>query len=147
MFKPKRILVATDFTAESDAALREAIGIGEQFRSTIYLLHVIPEPVQYGFYYPLDEPLIAAGYGRLRDIAERRMDEMIRRVGPDSIVQIMKEIRFGNTIDEIIAAERDHDIELVMAATHRPRHRWLGDTHHVMYDLVSRSACEAIIVR
>lgn len=147
MFKPKRILVTTDFSDESDAALREAIGIGEQFRSTVYLLHVIPEPVQYGFDYPLDEPLIAAGHGRLRNEAARRMDEMIGRVAPDSIVQIMKEIRFGNTVDEIIAVERDRDIDLVMAATHRPHRRWLGDTHHLMKDLVNRSACETIIVR
>jgi len=147
MFKPKRILVTTDFNAESDAALGEAVGIGERFRSTIYLLHVIPEPVQYGFDYPLDESLIAAGHVRLRDEAMRRMDEMIRRVAPDSIVQIIKEIRFGNTVNEIIAAERDHGIDLVMAAAHKPRRRWLGDTHRLMRHLVNRSSCETIIVR
>ena len=147
MFKPKRILVTTDFTAECDVALREAVGIGEQFRSTIYLLHVIDEPLQYGFDYPLAESVIAAGHDRLRDEALSRMDEMISRVAPDSMVQIMKEIRFGSTIHEIIAAERDHGIDLVMAATHRPRRRWLGNNHHLMKDLVNRSTCEAMIVR
>ena len=58
--------VTTDFSDESDSALREAVGIGEQFRSTVYLLHVIPEPWQYGVDYVLSEPMIAAEKGSCR---------------------------------------------------------------------------------
>ncbi len=147
MFKPKRILVTTDFTDESDTALREAIGIGEQFRSTIYLLHVIPEIWQYGVDYVLSEPVITAEKNRLREEAELRMDEAIRRIAPDSLVQTVKEVRFGNTIDEIVNVEQEHAIDLVMAAPHKPRRRWLGDSHHLMKDLVNRSVCETMVVR
>ncbi|HNW28982.1 MAG TPA: universal stress protein [Spirochaetota bacterium] len=147
MFKPKRILVTTDFTDESDSALREAVGIGEQFRSTVYLLHVIPEIEQCAVDYCLAEQEIIAEKNKLRKEAEQMMDEMVRRVAPDSMVQIVKEVRFGNTVDEIVSAERERAVDLVMAAPHRKRRHWLGETHPLMRDLVSRSVCETMLVR
>ncbi len=147
MFKPKRILVTTDFSDESDAALREAVGIGEQFRSTIYLLHVIPEIMQYGVDYYLSEPVITAEKNKLRDEAELRMDEMIRRIAPDTMVQIVKEVRFGHIIDEIVADEHERGIDLVIAAPHKPRRRWLPDTHHLIKNLANKSICETMVVR
>jgi nucleotide-binding universal stress UspA family protein len=147
MFKPKRILVATDFTHESDSALREAVGIGEQFRSTIYLLHVIPFIQQCSVDYCLSEPEIIAENKKLREEAEFKMDEMIRRNAPDPVIQIVKEIRFGHPIDEIINFEHERSIDLVIAAPHRPKHGWLRDSHHLMKDLVDRSTCEAMVVR
>ncbi|HOT46386.1 MAG TPA: universal stress protein [Spirochaetota bacterium] len=147
MFKPKRILVTTDFTDESDSALREAVGIGEQFRSTVYLLHVIPEIEQCAVDYCLAESVIMAEKNKLRGEAEQRMDEMVRRIAPDSMVQIVKEVRFGNTVDEIVSVERERAIDLVMAAPHRKRSHWLGETHPLTRDLVSRSVCETMLVR
>lgn len=146
MFKPKRILVTTDFTDESDTALREAVGIGEQFRSTIYLLHVIPEIQQCAADYCLSEPEMAAERNMLRNEAESRMDEMTRRSAPDAVIQIVKEVRFGNTIDEIVAFEHEHAIDLAMAAPHRKRRMWFG-AHHLSKDLVDRSSCETMLVR
>ena len=147
MFKPKRILVTTDFSDESAAALRETVGIGEQFRSTIYLLHVIPEIEQCAVDYCLSESALLAEKNKLRDEAEQKMDEMIRSIDRDRMVQIVKEIRFGGAVDAIVSFEHERAIDLVVAAPHRQKRRWLGDTHHLMKDLVNRSACETIIVR
>ncbi len=147
MFKPKRILVTTDFSEESQKALREAVGIGEQFRSTIYLLHVIPEIEQCAVDHCLSESALMAEKTKLRDEAEYRMDEMIRTIDPDRIVQIVTEVRFGNTVDAIVSFEHERAIDLVVAAPHRQRRRWLGEIHHFMKDLVNRSACETMVVR
>ncbi|MBP7734389.1 MAG: universal stress protein [Spirochaetes bacterium] len=147
MFKPKRILVTTDFSAESDRALREALGIGEQFRSTIYLLHVIPEIEQCAVDYCLTESVLQAEKNKLRDEAEYKMDEMIGKIDPDRMVQIVKVIRFGNTVDVIVSFELERAIDLVVAAPHKPQRRWFGDTHHFMKDLVNRSVCETMVVR
>jgi universal stress protein A len=147
MFKPKRILVTTDFSSESDKALIEAIGIGEQFRSTIYLLHVVPEIQQCAVDYCLSESEILAEKNKLRDEAEYKMDEMIGTIAPDRMVQIVKEVRFGNTVDAIVSFEHERAIDLVVAAPHRPRRRWLGEAHHFMKDLVNKSVCETMVVR
>lgn len=147
MFKPKRILVTTDFSDVSDAALREAVGIGEQFRSTVYLLHVMPKIQQCAGDYCLSEQEIAEEKNKLRNEAESRMDKMMRRIAPDSVVQIVKQVRFGNTVDEIVAFEHEQAIDLAMAAPHRPHRRLMGDTHHLMRELVDRSSCETMVVR
>ena len=49
---------------------------------------------------------------------------MIRRIAPDSLVQIVKEVRFGATVDEILRFERENAIDLAMAAPHRRRTHW-----------------------
>jgi nucleotide-binding universal stress UspA family protein len=41
MFAPKNILVPTDFSKYSDAALKKAVDIAAQYDSKIYLLHVM----------------------------------------------------------------------------------------------------------
>ena len=41
MFAPKKILVPTDFSEYSDAALKYAIDVAKQGSAKIYLLHVI----------------------------------------------------------------------------------------------------------
>jgi nucleotide-binding universal stress UspA family protein len=147
MFKPKRILVTTDFSAESDAALREAVGIGEQFRSTIYLLHVIPGITPCGVDYCLSDADISSVEARLRDDADLRMREMIKRVAPDTMAEIVKEIRFGSVVTEAVALEHERAIDLVIAAPHRQRRRWRKDTHHLLTALVNKSACETMVVR
>ena len=147
MFKPKRILVTTDFNEESDAALREAVGIGEQFRSTIYLLHVIPGIQPCGVDYCLSDAEVATVESRLAQEADLRMREMINRVAPDSIAEIVREVRFGMVIDEAIALERERAIDLVIAAPHRHRRRWMRDTHHLVTSLVNKSACETMVIR
>ncbi len=45
MFEPKRILVATDFSRYSDKALRIAVDMAMEYKTHIYLLHVISEAV------------------------------------------------------------------------------------------------------
>lgn len=147
MFKPKRILVTTDFNAESDAALREAVGIGEQFRSTIYLLHVIPGIQACGVDYCLSDAEIALLRTRLQDEAEHRMREMTDRVAPDTMAEIVREIRFGDVVKEAITLEHERAIDLVIAAPHKTRRRWLKGTHHLVDALVNKSTCETMIVR
>lgn len=46
MFAPKNILVPTDFSKYSDAALQKALDIAIQYEAKIHLLHVITENVQ-----------------------------------------------------------------------------------------------------
>lgn len=147
MFKPKRILVTTDFSAESDAALREAVGIGEQFRSTIYLLHVIPGVTPCGVDYCLSDADVSSVEGRIKKETELKMKEMIKRVAPDTMAEIVQEIRFGSVVDEAVALEHERGIDLVIAAQHRPHRRWWKDTHHLVTSLVNKSACETMVVR
>ena len=46
MFKPKKILVPTDFSEYSDKALQKALDIAQQSGAEINLLHVITQEIR-----------------------------------------------------------------------------------------------------
>ena len=79
--------------------------------------------------------------------SEINMKEMVGRVAPDTMAEIVREIRFGDIVKEAVALEHERSIDLVIAAPHRPRRRWLKETHHLVRDLVNKSACETMVVR
>lgn len=47
MFKPYRILVATDLSENSDKAIRQAYDIAQQYNPEVIVLYVMKDPVQY----------------------------------------------------------------------------------------------------
>jgi len=59
MFAPKAILVPTDFSEFSDNALRYAVDIGRNYRSRVYLLHVVGIIQQCSADYCLDGATVA----------------------------------------------------------------------------------------
>jgi nucleotide-binding universal stress UspA family protein len=58
--------VATDFTDESDAALREAFDIGKKFQASVRLLHLIDDIRQCAIDYCLSESEILAEKNKIR---------------------------------------------------------------------------------
>ena len=58
MLKLETLLVATDFSADADAALEQAIGVAKEMGSRIHLIHVYHLPAYaaapWGYSYPTD---------------------------------------------------------------------------------------------
>jgi nucleotide-binding universal stress UspA family protein len=118
MFEPKRILVPTDFTADSDRALREAIDIAATSRGKVYLLHVDQRlPLAVGDAV-LDPEVIAAVERDDERVTRQRMLEAIGRVASQADVEIEIDERHGTTLEEIAAYMRDKLIDLVVIGPH-----------------------------
>ncbi len=118
MFEPKRILVPTDFTADSDRALREAIDIAATSRGKVYLLHVDQRlPLAVGDAV-IDPEVIAAVERDDERVARQRMLEAIGKVASQSDVEIEIDERHGATLEEIAAYMRDKLIDLVVIGPH-----------------------------
>ena len=118
MFEPKRILVPTDFTADSDRALREAIDIAATSRGKVYLLHVDQRlPLAVGDAV-IDPEVIAAVERDDERVARQRMLEAIGRVASQADVEIEIDERHGATLEEIAAYMRDKLIDLVVIGPH-----------------------------
>ncbi len=122
MFEPKNILVPTDFTENSDRALREAIDIAEKYHSRIYLLHVIEQsviPCAADYCLPLEtvEKLEKEKMDRSRD----KMAEEVSKVSSRTPVEINYDIRMGLPTDVILQEQEDHDIDLIVMASHRKK--------------------------
>ena len=69
--EPKNILIATDFSPESESALQYALAIAVRYRSKIDLVHVL-EPVAHDF---LDTARMNVVEEQLRRTAEERMEK------------------------------------------------------------------------
>ena len=147
MFKPNNILIATDFTDESDTALREGLDIAEKFQSSVHVLHVIEDIQQCAVDYCLSEPDIMAEKNKLREEGMQKIEAELRRLARERRIPLIKEIRFGNTVDEIVKYEGEKKIDLVITAPHRSQKRRWKNVPHLTQSLVNKSLCETMVVR
>ena len=91
MFEPRRILVPTDFTEDSDRALREAIDIASATSGKVYLLHVDERmPIVVGDAV-LDPKVVAATEKSDELIARRKMVE--EGFGWGKVVGLLRKLR------------------------------------------------------
>ena len=108
-----RILVTTDYSAESDRALDYALALARRYDARIYLAHVIaPDPFLYA------EPALAeATYEKVRQAAEQGMADILvsgkMRGVPHEV--LLEEGSVWPAIEKLIA---EHEIDLVVTATH-----------------------------
>jgi nucleotide-binding universal stress UspA family protein len=118
MFEPKRILVPTDFTADSDRALREAIDIAAASRGKVYLLHVDQRlPLAVGDAV-IDPEVIAAVERDDERVARQRMLEAVGKAASQADVEIEIDERHGATLEEIVAYMKEKLIDLVVIGPH-----------------------------
>lgn len=109
------ILLATDFSPSSDAAMHYARTMAEHYDAKLYLLHVLPpEPhieIPLDMAPELDAPLAAA---------EQNLGRLLQL---DGLKQIIREplVERGEVADVIPAMIKKHDIDLVVLGTHGRR--------------------------
>ena len=118
MFAPRRILVPTDFTDDSDRALKEAIDIAAASRGRVYMLHVdqsVPFAVGESVVYP---EVINAVEENDQLVARQKMIEEARKVASQTEVEIEFDERHGVTFEEILAYMKDQMIDLVVIEPH-----------------------------
>jgi nucleotide-binding universal stress UspA family protein len=118
MFAPRKILVPTDFTEDSDRALREAIDIAAVSHGKVYLLHVdrgVPIVVGESV---VDQRVVVAVEKDDEEIARQKMLEEIRKVAMQTDVEIEIDERHGVTFEQILVYMRDKLIDLVVIEPH-----------------------------
>jgi nucleotide-binding universal stress UspA family protein len=118
MFAPRKILVPTDFTADSDRALREAIDIAAVSHGKVYLLHVdqgVPIVVGESV---IDQRVVVAVEENDEAIARQKMLEEIRKVALQTDVEIEIDERHGVAFEQILAYMKDKLIDLVVIEPH-----------------------------
>ena len=132
------ILVPTDFSATSDAALKYAIDMARSFSAQLFLLHV---PGETGENFEANFPV-----GRFETAARERLGMFLSE---DEIVRLHPEyaLRIGAPADEIVRYADARDIDLIIMGTHGRS----GIAHLLMGSVaehVVRSApCPVLLVR
>jgi nucleotide-binding universal stress UspA family protein len=116
--KPTRILVPTDFSAPSDAALVCARRLAARFGASLCLLHVLEDSVVAGTasseVFVAESPDLHAA--RLKNALER----LAHRVAPHDRTQLRatSEVIFGSSARTIVDYAADNEYDLIVMGTH-----------------------------
>ena len=94
----KTILVPTDFSESSNIALQIAIDLAKQQNARIHLLHVAP------FRQGADE--------------KEMMEKQLAKFPEAKSVEVIQEIRKGKIHEEILKAQTEKNIDLIVIARH-----------------------------
>lgn len=118
MFSPKTILVPTDFSEYSDKALQEAIDIARKFNAKIYLLHVIELVIHCTVDYCLDPQTITQVENESIQASKKMIQDQMNKIAEAKVVEIIPDIRKGAPYEEILKAQEEKRIDLIVIASH-----------------------------
>lgn len=138
----KRVLVASDFSAESQLALNYGIALADEYQTQLHLLHVLDREAQ-------DLPEFAWVHvdleSRYAD-ADRRLQEAISKDAP-LWYNVVTAVRWGKVADEILSYANEHEIDLICVGVRRPGfdlNKLFGSTtEHVL----RRAECPVLVAR
>lgn len=139
--KLEHILVPTDFSGPSAAALRYARELAKAFNSSLHLLHVVHDPVTEAFGYPRTDFVSAW---------ERNAAVSLRALLPEAEGATFRArwvTRIGRPVDEILRYVEEYEIDLVVMGTHGRGaigHLLMGN---VAERVVRRAGCPVLTIR
>lgn len=111
----RNVLLATDFSPASQAALPYACAIARRFGGTLHIVHVVgPEPM----IGPLGSPYLDVG--RENELARRKLVDFANTASL-STVRHWKTLHRGPVCDVLFRLVDDWDIDLVILGTHGRR--------------------------
>ena len=118
MFAPKKILVPTDFSDDSDEALKQALELAKQYNSKVYLLHVVEPVTQCAGDYCLDtanlKQIEASDIKHSENMMQRKLEKYRGIQG----VEVISDIREGDPVDEIIKEQEERGVDLIVMPSH-----------------------------
>jgi nucleotide-binding universal stress UspA family protein len=130
----RQIVVATDFSEESKAALPWAAALAQRYRADVALVHVVP-----------------AVLGEDAEATARTYRERLRQIAPPGLAvppELM--VKFGDVEDQILEAARERDADLIVLGIRggggfeRARTHLLGPTTAAV---IAQAECPVLTVR
>ncbi|MCK9363071.1 MAG: universal stress protein [Syntrophales bacterium] len=148
MFAPKNILVPTDFSKYSSAALDKAVDIATQYKANIYLLHVITEQIKrcmanYCLDLQLVKQLEKQSIKGAKDKLKREADTIAKERG----VEISIVVREGVPQEVILNEQKAKKIDLIVIASHGETGILKNLMGSVADKVVKGSKCPVIVVK
>ena len=144
MISLKRILVPSDFSVCSDAAVRYGLELARKFGATLHLLHVVQDPAS--------QPWGAEGFGvpLLEVVAEWQKDAKVRlrnAIPQEDRANAVVACTIASPFPEILRYAAENDIDLIVMGTHGRggvSHMLLGS---IAEKVVRRAPCPVLTVR
>lgn len=145
--KLKRILWPTDFSALSLQAARYARGFRAAFGAELHIIHVVPPPLtpDVSVILPTEVP-VAYSDRELVEACQRTLAKVVEEQFKD-VPEVTHEVCFGNPWSTICTYAGDHDIDLIIVATHGRtglQHVLIGSTAE---RIVQHAPCPVLVVK
>jgi nucleotide-binding universal stress UspA family protein len=116
----KKILVTTDLSEESKVAFPFAVQIAQSMNTPIELLAVVEDPAQAALMYALDFPILPEKevLEQLKEKVSKDLQEIAKTHFEGTTVEPVVIESAGAVHDAIVQYAQDHEISLVVIATH-----------------------------
>ena len=150
MFEPKNILVPTDFSKFSDAALNKAADIAAQYGSSIYLLHVLgmSEQIQQcAVDYCLSAETVQQLEKEALKAARDRLKKEAAAIVKSKQVKVFFDIKKGSPAETILREEKAKKVDLIVIASHGKTGILKHMTGSVADKVVHHARCPVLLVR
>ncbi|MBU4372615.1 MAG: universal stress protein [Proteobacteria bacterium] len=119
MFQPRKILVPTDFSEDSDLAFRMALSIAVKYQARIFLLHVISNTVQQSLSdYCLDQSIVARVLNESIVFSNEKLQEVIDKNQQSGDIKVIPDVRKGQPYEEILKEASERKVDLIVIASH-----------------------------
>ena len=146
MIAIRKILAPTDFSPHAETAVRYACGLAERLGSELHLLHVLSEVVPAGPD-PMFTPVMPPEY--YMESEEQSRESLAQSLDPSwgepPIVRTA--VVWSSSVEGIVDYARDHEVDLVVIATHGRTglsHVLLGS---VAERIVREAPCPVLTIR
>jgi len=144
MINLKTILVPSDFSECSDAALRYGVELARKFGATLHVLHVIQDPAT--------QPWAAEGFGvPMLDVVDQwqkdARERLAESIPPEDRARAVVTCAIASPYPEILRYASEHEIDLIVMGTHGRSgvtHMLLGS---IAEKIVRRAPCPVLTVR
>lgn len=118
MLQPTRILVPTDFSPDSDKALKQALDIAKQNNAKVFVLHVIGKHIQQSVdVYSIDYRVVEDMEAQIKNTAIEKMEKQLSKFPQAKEIEITANYRNGVAYEEILKEQEEKNIDLIVLAS------------------------------
>jgi nucleotide-binding universal stress UspA family protein len=148
MFKPKKILVPTDFSDHSAKALERALDIAKQNNSELIMLHVIQQDVQSCTVdYCFSEDEMERLEKNMLEGAKDLLHKELARFPLAREVKISTEVLQGVPYEEILKFQVQNSVDLIVIASHGRSGITKYFLGSVSSNVLKGAKCEVLLVK
>ncbi len=143
----KNILVATDFSSDSDFAVEEAAWLAKKFHSKLYMLDVVDRIEEGTGDYVLPYEVVEGEKMKLMKEARKRMAKKVAEMESKFQIKAVADIRYGDAYAEIMKEEEEKHIDLLVIAPHERKTFGGKLFSHLADKIAKNSPCDTLLVK
>lgn len=122
MLKPTKILVPTDFSGYSEAALRQAADIAEEYGAELHVLHVVEVRIHTMYEYEFaGKEASPEGVRKLEDrlmkTAKEKMAQYLEKITSAGKIKVFPGVLKGQPVTEILTFQKNTGIDLIVISS------------------------------